>query len=49
MSSIPVRKLEIERDEGYRSMGAVFQVYIDRGGGLAEGTHHKCFEIALGA
>lgn len=41
-------KTEIFKDEGYRLMGAAFEVYNDRGYGLAEEVYQESFEIELG-
>jgi GxxExxY protein len=40
-------KPEIYKDEGYRLMGAAFEVYNDRGYGLAEEIYQECLEIEL--
>jgi len=40
-------KAEIYKDEGYRFMGAAFEVYNDRGYGLAEEIYQECLEIEL--
>jgi GxxExxY protein len=40
-------KPEIYKDEGYKLMGAAFEVYNDRGFGLAEELHQECLEIEL--
>src|SRR5437016_7423644 len=40
-------KGEIYKDEGYRLMGAAFEVYNDRGYGLAEEFYQECLEIEL--
>jgi GxxExxY protein len=40
-------KPEIYKDEGYRLMSAAFEVYNDRGYGLAEEIYQECFEIEL--
>lgn len=40
-------KAEIYKDEGYRFMGAAFEVYNDRGFGLAEEIYQECLEIEL--
>jgi GxxExxY protein len=40
-------KAEIYKDEGYRSMSAAFEVYNDRGYGLAEEIYQVCLEIEL--
>lgn len=40
-------KVEIYRDEGYRLMGAAFEVYNERGYGLAEDVYQECLEIEL--
>ena len=31
-------KLEIYKDEGYKLMGAAFEVYNEKGGGMAESS-----------
>ncbi len=41
-------KTEIYKDEGYQLMGAAFEVYNDRGYGLAEEIYQECLEIELG-
>jgi GxxExxY protein len=41
-------KREIYKDEGYKLMGAAFEVYNDRGYGLAEEIYQECLEIELG-
>ncbi|MGA2658116.1 MAG: GxxExxY protein [Verrucomicrobiota bacterium] len=40
-------KPEIYKDEGYQFMGAAFEVYNDRGYGLAEEIYQECLEIEL--
>ena len=40
-------KAEIYKDEGYQLMGAAFEVYNDRGHGLAEEIYQECLEIEL--
>jgi len=40
-------KTEIYKDEGYRFMGAAFEVYNDRGYGLAEEIYQECLEIEM--
>jgi GxxExxY protein len=40
-------KAEVYRDEGYRLMGAAFEVYNEKGGGLAEEIYQECLEIEL--
>ncbi|PWU10603.1 MAG: GxxExxY protein [Verrucomicrobia bacterium] len=40
-------KSEIYKDEGYKLMGAAFEVYNDRGYGLAEEIYQECLEIEL--
>ncbi len=37
----------IYRDEGYRLMGAAFEVYNEKGGGMAEEIYQECLEIEL--
>jgi GxxExxY protein len=39
--------LEIYKDEGYRLMGAAFEVYNERGYGLAEEIYQECMELEL--
>ena len=41
-------KPEIYQDEGYKFMAAAFEVYNDRGYGLAEEIYQECLEIELG-
>jgi hypothetical protein len=38
-------KAEIHKDQGYRFMGAAFEVYNDRGYGLAEEIYQECLEM----
>ena len=40
-------KPEIYKDEGYKLMGAAFEVYNERGYGLGEEIHQECLEIEL--
>ena len=40
-------KAEIYKDEGYQLMGAAFEVYNERGYGLAEEIYQECLEIEL--
>ena len=40
-------KTEIYKDEGYKFMSAAFEVYNDRGYGLAEEIYQECLEIEL--
>ena len=40
-------KAEIYKDEGYKFMGAAFEVYNDRGFGMAEEIYQECMEIEL--
>jgi GxxExxY protein len=40
-------KAEIYKDEGYKLMAAAFEVYNDRGYGLAEEIYQECLEIEL--
>ena len=40
-------KPEIHKDEGYRFMAAAFEVYNDRGYGLAGEIYQECLEIEL--
>jgi GxxExxY protein len=37
-----------KKDESYRLLGAAFEVYNDRGFGLAEEIYQECMEIELG-
>ena len=37
----------VYQNEGYRLMGAAFEVYNDRGYGLAEEVYQECLEIEL--
>jgi len=39
---------EIYKDEGYKLMGAAFEVYNERGYGLGEEIYQECMEIELG-
>jgi GxxExxY protein len=39
---------EVYGKEGYRLMGAAFEVYNDRGYGLAEEIYQECLELELG-
>jgi GxxExxY protein len=39
--------MEIYKDEGYKLMGAAFEVFNDRGPGLSEELYQECFEIEL--
>lgn len=41
-------KLEIYKDEGYRLMGAAFEVYNEQGSGLAEEIYQESLEVELG-
>jgi len=41
-------RAEIYKDEGYKLMGAAFEVYNDRSYGLAEEIYQECLEIELG-
>jgi GxxExxY protein len=38
---------EIYKDEGYKLMGAAFEVFNDRGFGMAEEIYQECMEIEL--
>ena len=38
---------EIYKDEGYKLMGAAFEVYNERGYGLGEEIYQECIEIEL--
>jgi GxxExxY protein len=38
---------EIYKEEGYRLMGAAFELYNDRGYGLAEEIYQECLEMEL--
>ncbi len=40
-------KAEVYKEEGYQFMGAAFEVYNDRGYGLAEEIYQECLEIEL--
>ena len=40
-------KPEIYKDEGYKPMGAAFEVYNDRGYGMAEEIYQECMEFEL--
>ena len=40
-------KSEIYKDEGYKLMGAAFEVFNERGYGMAEEIYQECFEIEL--
>ncbi|MEW6302649.1 MAG: GxxExxY protein [Verrucomicrobiota bacterium] len=40
-------KTEIYKDEGYKLMGAAFEVYNEQGYGLAEEIYQESFEIEL--
>ena len=40
-------KPEIYKDEGYKLMGAAFEVYNERGYGLGEEIYQECMEIEL--
>ena len=40
-------KAEIYKDEGYKLMAAAFEVYNDRGFGMAEEIYQECLEIEL--
>jgi GxxExxY protein len=40
-------KPEIYKDEGYKLMGAAFEVYNERGFGMAEEIYQECMEIEL--
>lgn len=40
-------KPEIYKEEGYKLLGAAFEVYNDRGYGLGEEFYQECFEIEL--
>src|SRR5437867_7889778 len=42
-----IMKTEIYKDEGYRFMSAAFEVYNNRGYGLAEEIYQECLEIEL--
>ncbi len=47
MNANPARKVEVYKDEGYKFMAAAFEVYNDRGYGLAEEIYQECLEIEL--
>ena len=40
-------KSDIYKDEGYKAMGAAFEVYNERGYGLGEEIYQECLEIEL--
>ena len=40
-------RAEIYKDEGYKLMGAAFEVYNERGYGLGEEIYQECLEIEL--
>ena len=40
-------KMEIYKDEGYKFMGAAFEVYNQKRFGLAEDIYQECLEIEL--
>src|SRR6267378_811908 len=40
-------KAEIYKEEGYRFMSAAFEVYNDRGYGMAEKIYQECLEMEL--
>ena len=40
-------KPEIYKDEGYRLMGVAFEVYNEKGGGMAEEIYQECLELEL--
>jgi GxxExxY protein len=40
-------KPDIYKEEGYKLMGAAFEVYNDRGYGMAEEIYQECVEIEL--
>ena len=40
-------RTEIYHDEGYKLMGAAFEVYNERGFGLGEEIYQECMEIEL--
>jgi GxxExxY protein len=40
-------KPEIYKEEGYKLMGVAFEVYNERGYGLAEEIYQECLEIEL--
>ncbi|HXP58964.1 MAG TPA: GxxExxY protein, partial [Dongiaceae bacterium] len=42
-----IMKSEIYKDEGYKLMGAAFEVYNEQGYGLAEEIYQECLEIEL--
>ena len=47
MNKTTTAKAEIYKNEGYQLMGAAFEVYNDRGYGLAEEIYQECLEIEL--
>lgn len=46
-STITTMKIEIYKDEGYKLMGAAFEVYNEQGHGLAEEIYQESLEIEL--
>jgi GxxExxY protein len=42
-------RAEIYKEEGYKFMGAAFEVYNEQGGGLAEEIYQESLEIELSA
>lgn len=40
-------KAEIYKEEGYKLMGAAFEVYNDRGYGMADEIYQECMEFEL--
>lgn len=40
-------RAEIYKDEGYKLMGAAFEVFNERGYGMAEEIYQECMEIEL--
>eukprot|EP01012_Entosiphon_sulcatum_P055098 TRINITY_DN76540_c0_g1_i1.p1 TRINITY_DN76540_c0_g1~~TRINITY_DN76540_c0_g1_i1.p1 ORF type:complete len:132 (+),score=26.42 TRINITY_DN76540_c0_g1_i1:62-457(+) len=40
-------RAEIYKDEGYKLMGAAFEVFNDRGYGMAEEIYQECMEFEL--
>src|ERR1041385_6753639 len=42
-----LNRKEIYKDEGYRLMGAAFEVYNERGFGFSEEIYQECLEIEL--
>jgi GxxExxY protein len=47
MNETQIPRPEIYKDEGYKLMSAAFEVYNDRGYGLAEEIYQECLEVEL--